>query len=699
MAASAVTNGATSRTTRSEAAPSSSSKNALDASARQNGDGDDQGGSDDGEVVKRDKEVSDGPAGNWEVAYVYSFLHSFTDLIDPEEDAFPSVMAFEDALLSCSPAFDAEFSAAALSKPLTSLPGPSAKDKANAASSNSNGKKSAAAATKNGKGGARAGSPASSLSSLDESDDGADWVDPFEAHSASAPVFRASVEPIDGFGPPRPVLADGETFDVPPHSELVKNVMLELNGILSQLKELTDYHGKKTWFHFLINFVTQRLQSDAYFGGFRWRANLLRTRGLKPGQEDEKNFWMLRWEDKVHLMRQMIDFMLVGVPSIRDKIKDSYDLGNQRIAKRDPESNPLVLLPLGRTSTLLTIYHLDTSPRLYASGAPYKPSAPWVAVSSTLSGYKAFIESLAEPAKADRKKVALKGPFAKAAGSSLGGWGGEGKIGGAKKAKGKEEERDGKEEERVLRARLEARLGEIEQWEEQQQVLIARAARAAERAATRDARVARNISRLGAGTTTRSSRLRTRAEAGETAGSVNYAEEDEDDDGMGVGRRKRRRVEDDAFSYGEGGEGEDGTPGAGDNESVASGSRRGGRRSAASTLPPAIPGERSSRRLQGVRADVTPAADEVVEETPAAEDVKPEQPNGDVAAPAPADAEVKAVETGAGASALQVEANGVEEEKEAKPMDVDVAPLAAPEGLQGEVEAKKEESGEVKEVA
>jgi hypothetical protein len=47
--------------------------------------------------------------------------------------------------------------------------------------------------------------------------------------------------------------------------------------------------------------------ADKFYGGFRWEANLLRTRGLKPGQEEEKMFWFLRWEDKVSLaLRQKL---------------------------------------------------------------------------------------------------------------------------------------------------------------------------------------------------------------------------------------------------------------------------------------------------------------------------------------------------------------------------------------------------------
>lgn len=39
--------------------------------------------------------------------------------------------------------------------------------------------------------------------------------------------------------------------------------------------------------------------NSSVWNGFRWEGNLLRTRGLKPGQEQEKMFWLLRWEDKV----------------------------------------------------------------------------------------------------------------------------------------------------------------------------------------------------------------------------------------------------------------------------------------------------------------------------------------------------------------------------------------------------------------
>ncbi|GAA5861564.1 hypothetical protein JCM8547_008074 [Rhodosporidiobolus lusitaniae] len=645
-------------------------------------------------------EISEGPAANWEVAYVYAFLERFTELVNPEEPLFPSVMTLEQALLDSSPfppppsvanappTGGAENTRSKVVKPFSQLPGPSAGYNGNA--SNGNGKTAGGKKDNSKK---RAESPASSLSSLSASESDmkdakpSDYPfnDPFEALANSAPVLRASAEPVEPV-PPFPLLNDDGTpvpVQTPPSNELIKTIMLELIEILSSLKELTDYHGKKTWFHFLINFVTFRLgDKDGWRGGFRWETNLLRTRGLKPGQENEEKFWNLRWEDKVHLMRQMIDFMLFGTADVRDTIKQHYDLGNQRIAKRDPDSNPLVLLPLGRTSSLLTIYHLDTSPRLYASGSPYKASSPWVVVASTLEGYRGFLETLAEPSKADRKQVKLKGPFARAASWAMPG-ASIGPPAGGRKGKGKEQEGDGKEEERVLRARLESRLDDVFKWDEAQQDLAARALREAEKAAERDARVARNLSRLAAPAVpiaTRSTRARNR---------VNY---DEDATAPGAGEdgtRKRRRVGDEDYAF------EDGAAGDGMEED-GEGSSRGGRRGRGSTGPAllpngkvAIPGERRSGRL--ARKDEGEAEDggSVVGDSAAATPA-PEQGEGNVE-PATAGMEVEGnvepatagmdVDVDPSPSAAATDGNGngaVEEPATAGMSSAAPAPLAEP---------------------
>ncbi|BGP47521.1 hypothetical protein JCM10450v2_003376 [Rhodotorula kratochvilovae] len=516
----------------------------------------------DARVEDLEDEVRDGPAANWEVAYVWSFVERFTALVDWKDanPDMPNVMAFEQALLDSSPApvGGPRTSSRVKAKPITAV--------AHRAALASGGKK-------NG----RAASPASSLSSLEDDEPDAE---------ETAAVLAATSEPID----PVPPVFPAET-PVPEASQLLRDIFDVFQSNLKGIKELNDYHGKKTWFHFLINFVSNRFTHDpVYRNGFRWETNLLRTKGLKPGQETEKKFWMLRWEDKIHLMRILVDFQLINAAPVRDLIKDNYDLGNQRIAKRDPDSNGLVVLPAGRTSTHLTLYHLDSSPRLYASCDPYKDNSAWICVCSTLKGYKAFLKTLAEPSKADKKAQALRGPFAKAAAG--------------KKLKGKEVKEDKKAEERVTRARLEADLEEILEYEEAMEALEQRKARAAERAATRDARVARTLQRLSyTGTSTRSSRLRAR---GDTS-RVTYGEDDAEDGGDAEGddyeedepqqgRRKRRRANAAGDEASE----------AGDGESVGGSSRR-------SSVRPSIPGERRSNRLQlrdqqDDEEDGTPAA-------------------------------------------------------------------------------------------
>ncbi|GAA5821681.1 hypothetical protein JCM3770_004766 [Rhodotorula araucariae] len=582
----------------------------------------------DARVEDLEDEVRDGPAANWEVAYVWSFIERFTALVDwkDEKPDMPNVMAFEQALLDSSPApaGGLRTSSRVKPKPISAVSHRAAL---------------ASGSKKNG----RAASPASSLSSLDDDEPDAE---------ETAAVLAATSEPVD----PVPPVLPADT-PVPEPSQLLRDIFDVFQSNTKGIKELHDYHGKKTWFHFLINFVSNRFTHDpVYRNGFRWQTNLLRTKGLKPGQETEKKFWMLRWEDKVHLMRILVDYQLINAAPVRDLIKDNYDLGNQRIAKRDPDSNGLVVLPAGRTSTQLTLYHLDSSPRLYASCDPYTDNSAWICISSTLKGYKAFLKTLAEPTKADKKAQALRGPFAKAAAG--------------KKLKGKEVKEDKKAEERITRARLEADLEEILEYEEAMEALEQRQARAAERAATRDARVARTLQRLSyTGTSTRSSRLRARADTSR----VNYDEDDDgaeadggdgeynddEDDEPQQGRRKRRRV----AAAG------DGASEAGDADSVGGSSRR-------SSVRPTIPGERRSNRLQlrdqqDAEGDsATSAAKEEIEEDGA--ELAGDADQGDAE---PADGAAPST-----VPATPAEGEGAVE-GDAKP---EVAPLAAPSNGDGE---------------
>ncbi|KPV72259.1 uncharacterized protein RHOBADRAFT_56071 [Rhodotorula graminis WP1] len=520
----------------------------------------------DASVDDLEDEVREGPAANWEVAYVWAFVEHYTNHVDWRETnpSLPNVMTFEQALLDCSP-------------PSTSSTRTSSRTKPKPLSAVAQRAALANGGRKNG----RDASPADSLSSLED-----DEVDPDEA----AAVQAAVAEPID---PVPPVLA--EDAPVPEASPIIRSLCELFQDNLKPIKELTDYHGKKTWFHFIINFVSNRFNSDPYYrGGFRWETNLLRTKGRKPGQETEQKFWMLRWEDKIHLMRIMVDYQLVNAPAVREIIKENYDIGNQRIAKRDPESNGLVVLPAGRTSTGLTLYHLDASPRLYASCDPFEADSAWLCLSSTLKGYKAFVKTLAAPTKADKKAQALRGPFAKAAAQAAAAAAAAQAGDSAKKGKGVEEQEDPKGEERVTRARLEADLVDMMEYEAAMDAIEQRKSRAAERLATRDARVARTLQRLSyQGTSTRSSRLRARGDTsrvhyddpgefdGETAASENGGGDDDDEQ---QGRRKRRRT-------GPSGAEVDGSEAGDDAASVGGSSRR-------SSVRPSVPGERRSNRVR-----------------------------------------------------------------------------------------------------
>lgn len=101
---------------------------------------------------------------------------------------------------------------------------------------------------------------------------------------------------------------------------------------------------------------------------------------------------------------------------VRDQIDQQYDLGKQRVAKRDAASgNPLIVDPAGTVNGRL-IYHLDDSPRLYTSlvtrsivkededgdgdddGATYEvEELTWGTLTVTTDAYERFIDSLPEP--------------------------------------------------------------------------------------------------------------------------------------------------------------------------------------------------------------------------------------------------------------------------------------------------------------
>ncbi|KAK4052549.1 hypothetical protein OIO90_004317 [Microbotryomycetes sp. JL221] len=170
------------------------------------------------------------------------------------------------------------------------------------------------------------------------------------------------------------------------------------------LPEFEQSHGRRDWFSWLVRFVNKRLNSFGK-GGFYWQHNLLKRVGVKSGSEREQEFWLLSWQDKIHLLRQMVDFQLTNVKPIRKIIDEAYDIGKQRVTKRG-DSNELIIDSLGKIDSR-TIWKIDDSPRIYASTDPYLSSDvrdvensiefEWQTISTTLEGYKQIIKNLPEP--------------------------------------------------------------------------------------------------------------------------------------------------------------------------------------------------------------------------------------------------------------------------------------------------------------
>ena len=116
-------------------------------------------------------------------------------------------------------------------------------------------------------------------------------------------------------------------------------------------------------------------------------------------------------------MRQMVDYQLMHSHNIRTIIDQHYDLGKQRVSKRDPMVNPLIIDKAGELNKRV-VWHLDDSPRLYASTNPTQKNGTWNTIVTTASGYSNLIESLPEP---DREQWALMQEQAAAAAVPAGG--------------------------------------------------------------------------------------------------------------------------------------------------------------------------------------------------------------------------------------------------------------------------------------
>ncbi|SCV71042.1 BQ2448_3804 [Microbotryum intermedium] len=276
-------------------------------------DGDEQDEQDEQDAVMQEPVVQDDldldlgeviapslPCDSWAVAYIYAYLLKFTDLYPcttpNKKSLLPDIQSFEDALLSCSPP-----STSCLRRnPKTGLVQSDHR-------------------------------PSSTIHR-------ATWL-PSEITQAEYEydlrVAQAQVENV----PPPPFPTTGplstEPYEIPspPPSILLIEIMQRFYDIMGYFPEFYNPKDRKGWFAWCVRFINTRLSSGPLKGGIGWEVNLIRRVGVKIGREDEANFWRLKWEEKVHVIRHIIDYLLTYGKAIRREIKVAYE------NERDPKDN------------------------------------------------------------------------------------------------------------------------------------------------------------------------------------------------------------------------------------------------------------------------------------------------------------------------------------------------------------------------
>lgn len=124
--------------------------------------------------------------------------------------------------------------------------------------------------------------------------------------------------------------------------------------------------------------------------------------------KDEADGWVLNlgWEDRAVMIRNMCEWALAHSPYIRDQVYLHYNLQPQRVVRRRPEENALIIAPIGRDQHRNSYYRLDDSPRIYKAGSTYSSSSIWVPMSDSAQDILTLASSLGpapSPAKSKGK--------------------------------------------------------------------------------------------------------------------------------------------------------------------------------------------------------------------------------------------------------------------------------------------------------
>ncbi|ORY25948.1 hypothetical protein BCR39DRAFT_498733 [Naematelia encephala] len=131
---------------------------------------------------------------------------------------------------------------------------------------------------------------------------------------------------------------------------------------------------------------------------------------IRRMQKENKGLFELDWQERVKLLRQLVDWQLTACPAIRSVIDNEWKFAPK--LKKDPVSIDYSVHtePLGQDRLKNRIWALDDSGRLYRSGNPFKRPCHLVLMSRNLAELRTYTEQC-------QAHGASKPPRAKGSGS------------------------------------------------------------------------------------------------------------------------------------------------------------------------------------------------------------------------------------------------------------------------------------------
>ncbi|MBW0486242.1 hypothetical protein O181_025957 [Austropuccinia psidii MF-1] len=165
------------------------------------------------------------------------------------------------------------------------------------------------------------------------------------------------------------------------------------------LKSISANNWEK-WLKAYVEDIINHELANPILAQLNWKENYVRTR--------KNGFWDLTWNEKVHLLKVLVDRQLTYSPKIKAMVDENYEKALIKPTKQaaniaaksssvtvKPFQNPLLIKPLGVDRNFKTWWQIDDSPRVYRSGNPYKSPCTWEVLSTTNTEFLKLKSSLA----------------------------------------------------------------------------------------------------------------------------------------------------------------------------------------------------------------------------------------------------------------------------------------------------------------